>query len=195
VDVVTRASARRRRTALVLLALLVASSRPSLGALDDELPLPTEYEVKAAYLYHFARYVDWPSSAFPSDGAPFVIAVLGDDPFGPLLDQALEGRRIADRTTRVVRTRSVEEAARAQLVFISASETGDLPQIMRKLGRRQVLTVGDLEEMARRGAVIAFRRDRNKIRFDINPRRAEGNGLKVSSQLLRVARIVNGQGR
>lgn len=150
---------------------------------------PSEYEVKAAYLYHFVRYVEWPDD-LDDPGAPFVVAILGDDPFGSALDDAFSGKTLADRPATVVRIHQPEDAATARVVFISASESAALPRIMQVLSGRSVLTVGDVSEMARRGAIIAFRVDGNKVRFDINVDRAEHARLKLSSQLLKVATIV-----
>lgn len=144
---------------------------------------PTEYEVKAAYLYNFVRFVEWPAAAREE---PFVVAVLGDDPFGPALDEAFSG----DHSATIRRIHDPDEASKAQILFIGASEAASLPSIVRALSGHSVLTVGDAPEMARKGTIIAFRMEGNRVRFDINLRRAESARLKLSSQLLKVATIV-----
>lgn len=174
----------------IALSLLFVGTFPSEG---NRFPL--EYEVKAAYLYNFANFVEWPADAFPDPDEPFIVAILGIDPFGTLMEQAFSGRKLLDRETLIVRTDRPETAAAAHLVFIAASEADDMPQILRALSGRSVLSVGDEAEMARHGTVIGFRLDERKVRFDINPERAERARLRLSSQLLKLARIVGDESR
>jgi hypothetical protein len=173
---------------LAAVVTTIAARLPVLSADGD--PRLTEYQVKAAYLYNFVRFIEWPPEALPPPGEPFVVAILGDDPFGTVLDRAFTGKLIADRPATVVRLREPGDALRAQIVFISASESGALARIATTPPVRGMLTVGDIPEMAREGAIIAFRIEGNKVRFDINLRQSDRAGLKLSSQLLKVATIV-----
>lgn len=157
--------------------------------------LPTEYEVKAAYLYNFAKFVEWPAEAQVGAAEPFVIAVLGEDPFGRTLDDLLASKTIHDRSLVIRRVATPEEAVGAHVVFVCASERPRLPRILKVLRGTSVLTVGDMQEFAERGGMIGFRMDGHKVRFDINPGPAERARLKVSSQLLKLARIVDGEVR
>ena len=182
-----------------LLAALLAASAPlsgarALDAVPEETgaPAPGEYQVKAAFLYHFAQLVDWPD--LPGAGQPFEIGVLGDDVFGPALEAALEGKTIHDRAVRVRRYTAVPETAHLPpLLFISFEDPRDAERTLRALGQAPVLTVGEARGFAERGGMIGFRlTSEGRVAFDINLRRAERSGLRLSSQLLKLARIVDG---
>ena len=183
------------RGAFVALAIATAAAAPGVvgRARAQETNTPTEYEVKAAYLYNFARFVQWPPDAFSSPTAPFVLAVLGEDPFGSTLDSTCEGKRLSDRPIVIRRIRRAEDLDGAHMVFISASQMREMSHIAQSLANRSILSVGDLSGMAREGAVIGFRVENERVRFDINLSRAEQSRLKVSSQLLKVAMTVNGE--
>lgn len=182
-------SAMRRTLAL---ALLATAAGPWTTAWAQETQAPTEYEVKAAYLYNFARFVQWPADAFPTPDSPFVLAVLGEDRFGPMLDAMCEGKRLFDRRIVIKRVRRIEELGTAHMVFISSSEMREMSRIVEALAGHSVLSVGDSPDMARAGAVIGFRVEEDRVRFDVNLTRAEQNHLKISSQLLKVAMTVSG---
>lgn len=178
-----------------LLVLLVAA------ALTAEAPLRAqssksmgEYEIKAAFLYNFARYVEWPAGSLPGGSDAFVVTVLGEDPFGDALDAILRDRTIHDRRLTVRRVARVEDVGESQILFISRSESEDLPRILQRLETAPILTVGETALFAERGGMIGFRRDGERIGFDINVSSTERAGLRVSSQLLKLARIV-GAGR
>lgn len=175
----------------VVLAALVLASAVRAGAQPDASPpgaSPTEYEVKAAFLYNFARFVEWPPDALRAE--PFVIAVLGRDPFGTVLDETVFGKTVAGRPIQVRRASRVDEVRDAQIVFVSASEGPNMPAILKALERPGVLTVGDVEGFAERGGAINFTMQARKVRFEINPVRAEQAHLKMSSQLLKLATLV-----
>jgi hypothetical protein len=152
-----------------------------------------EYEIKAAFLYNFARYVEWPPGKLPAAGEDFVVTVLGEDPFGEALD-AIRDRTIHDRKLAVRRVARVEDVGESQILFISRSEADDLPRILQRLEAAPILTVGETAQFAERGGMIRFRREGERIGFDINVTSTERAGLRVSSQLLKLARIV-GPGR
>jgi hypothetical protein len=153
---------------------------------------PTEYEVKAAFLYNFARFVEWPPETGHDPGAPFVIAILGRDPFGPVLDETVAGKTVAGRPIEVHRVPRVDEARDAQIVFVSPSERANMAAILKALERPGVLTVGDTDGFAVRGGAINFTVQARRVRFEINPAVAEQAGLKMSSQLLKLATLVTG---
>lgn len=149
----------------------------------------SEYQIKAAFLYNFAKFVEWPKCTDCKQDRPFVIGILGDDPFGP--DAALlEGKRVKDRPLRVVRSAKLNELGGCDVLFISSSFKADLARILKKLVNRPVLTVGDTPGFAQAGVMINLYKVENKIRFEINPNAADKAGLKISSHLLRLARIV-----
>jgi uncharacterized protein DUF4154 len=179
----------RRLVTAALLAAGLAAGAPPVDRADG--PPAGEYEVKAAFLFNFAKFVEWPEAALPADGT-FVIAVLGADPFGHALDD-LEGRVVLGRRIVVKRWRDLGELAACQLLFVSASEDERLGDVLRAVASRPVLTVSDGDGFAERGVMINFRTRDRRIRFEINLERAETAGLKMSSQLLKLAALVKPQ--
>jgi hypothetical protein len=159
---------------------------------QPEPPSPTEYEVKAAFLYNFTRFVEWPPEGLRDPGAPFVIAIVGRDPFGAVLDETVAGKTAGGRPIEVRRVPRVEEARDAQIVFVSSAERSNIAAILKELDRPGILTVGDTDGFAMRGGAINFTMQARKVRFEINPAVTEQAGLKVSSQLLKLATLVAG---
>jgi hypothetical protein len=157
-------------------------------------PVVGEYQVKAAFLLHFTRYVEWPAQGFPAEGEPFVITLLGEDPFGDSLEAALQDRTVRERPLAIRRVARLEDVGRSQILFIGGSDSEDLPRILRRLDAAPTLTVGESPHFAEQGGMVRFRRDRDRVGFDINVASTERAGLRISSQLLKLARIV-GQGR
>jgi hypothetical protein len=147
-----------------------------------------EYDVKAAFLYNFTKFVDWPPAAFP-DPNSLRICVLGDDPFGHSL-QAVEGEQVANHKLIVTRTDSISRPGGCQILFISRSEQGRLKQILAAVKGSPVLTVGDTEKFVDQGVIINFILDGSKVRFEINTGAADQAGLRISSKLLQLARRV-----
>jgi len=149
-----------------------------------------ETEVKAAFLYHFVSYVEWPARAFDIPSAPFVIGVLGKSPVLEALREAVRGKSVQGRAL-VVRQVSVgQELRQCHLLFIPASEAKQLPRVLEVLGDAPVLLVGESEGFAQRGGIINFFLEQNKVRFEINPDAARRINLNLSSKLLRLARVV-----
>ena len=155
----------------------------------------SEYQIKAAYLYYFSTFVDWPPETFSRTGEPLVIGVLGADPFGAILDDTLRGKAINNRRLIVRRFQSIKDARDSHILFISSSERDRLPSILKILEGAAVLTVGDTEQFASRGGQIAFRMEDKKVRFDINVAAVERARLKISAQLMKLGRIVEASGR
>jgi hypothetical protein len=149
-----------------------------------------EYRVKATYLYNFSKCVVWPPAAFPEADAPFVIGVLGQDPFGSLLDEVVANRSIGGRRIVVRRFRRPGDVRACQILFISRSERERLAQILSRLGRTGTLTVGETEQFLRRGGMIQFLLESSRVRLAINPDAAARAGLKISSPLLSLRGVV-----
>jgi len=149
-----------------------------------------EYQVKAAFLLNFAQFVEWPEAAFAGGDAPLCIGVLGEDPFGPALDEAVDGESIRNHKLTVRRARRIEDLTNCQLVFVSPSENKRVPEILAKIDARPVVTVSELAGFAKQGGTINFYHENNKVRFEINPASALQSGLKINSQLLRLGKIV-----
>jgi len=148
----------------------------------------SEYQVKAAFLYNFARFVDWPAEAFAGSSGKLVIGVIGDDPFGGALDQAINGKMINGRPLVVLRLRWGQDLRSCHILFISSSEQKRLPQIIQSLRGASVLTVGDMWQFNQQGGIINLILEANKVRFEINSRGADQARLKISSKLLSLAK-------
>ena len=172
----------RAKTFYVLMLLL----GPTLMARAQEA-LPSEYRLKAAFLWNFAKFVDWPTNAFASDTAPFLIGVLGDDPFGADLEQTVSGKLINQHPIAVKLYRTAVDARACHILFISNSEKHRLDDILKTLNDAPVLTVGETEQFTPSGGMINFILESNKIRFQINDAAAKAANLKISSKLLSLA--------
>lgn len=149
-----------------------------------------EYEVKAAFLLNFARLVQWPSTAFRDTDTPLVVGILGNDPFGSVLEEVVAGRNAGPRTIQVKRISALADIPSCHLVFVSSPEPAPVQQIVAATDEASVLLVGDGPDFARRGGSINFYADGGKIRFAINRTAAEAAGLKISSRMLRLAKLV-----
>jgi hypothetical protein len=150
---------------------------------------PREYQVKAAYLYSFGRFVEWPATA-PSGAPNFVVCVLGDDPFGRLLDEATGDATIRAKPVTIRRLARLEDGVECDTLFVSASEEPRLGRILKGLEGKPVLTVGDSPQFAQRGGMIGFSLDGGRVRFTVNIEAAQDAGLMMQSELLRVAAAV-----
>jgi len=151
---------------------------------------PTEYQVKAVFLYNFSHFVDWPPQSFSSPNEPFVIGILGSDPFGARLDEAVRGEHIDQHPLLVRRFRNVGEIGDCRILYIDRSKGGELTQILAALDHRTTLTVSELDGSSQRGVMIQFVTESNRIRLRINVESARAAGLTISSKLLRPAEIV-----
>jgi hypothetical protein len=150
----------------------------------------SEEQVKAAYLFNFARFVEWPDSAFASSGSPIVIGVIGDESFAGILDKTIAGKRVGDRAVRVEHHSGPETALRSHILFVQSKEVSLLSEVADVMRGRAVFTVADDENFAAHGGVANFFRMDKKVRFAINESAARSAGLKVSSRLLRLAKVL-----
>lgn len=156
---------------------------------------PTEYQVKAVFVYNFSHFVEWPPQAFTAPTEPFIIGILGGDPFGARLDEAVRGEQIDQHPLLIRRFRNVGEVGACQILYIDSSESAELPQILAALDHRSTLTVSDLAGASERGVMIQFATENNRIRLRINVESARAAGLTISSKLLRPAEIVGAHTR
>ncbi|HEY2037582.1 MAG TPA: YfiR family protein [Steroidobacteraceae bacterium] len=148
---------------------------------------PTAPQVEAVFLFYFSQFVDWPPRAFADERSPIVIGVLGNDPFGGALDQAVAGEQVNGRPIVVRRLKSIDDAAACHILYISSSESPQLPQILSTLKGRSVLTVSDLDHFVQSGGMIRFALVDEHVRLFINAHAAQAAGLTLSSKLLRAA--------
>lgn len=174
---------------LVLLWLLCRGANPAVSA-----PLPTpEYQLKAVFLFNFAKFVEWPANAHASPDSPIVIGIVGEDPFGAVLDNAVKGERLGGRPLEVRRFKESGEVAGCHLLFISSSLKDQAGDLLHMLQGQPVLTVSETPGFAERGGVVNFVMVDSKVRFEANLQAAARQGLKMSSKLLQLARVVEGE--
>lgn len=157
----------------------------------DSGDLP-EYAVKAAFVYNFARFTEWPASAFAGSGSPLRLCVLGQDPFDGALD-TIAGKKIRNRELVISYPIWAEEAQRCHILFISESVRERLPEIIALVNGFPILTIGDMPEVARSGGIIGLEKVENRIRFQVNLDAMERSGLRLSSRLLDLAIIVRNE--
>ena len=179
---------RRRVTLLAgLFVLVVLGTGTAVPWFDTSL----EYKVKAACMFNFARFVEWPKSSFAKDDSPIVFAVVGEDPFGKILDATLKGKTIGGRKTVIERYRDVWEIKSPHILYVSESQQKALPGIFRKLDHKHTLTVSDIDDFAQLGGVAHFYLKSGRVAFEINLDKADELKLVISSQLLKLARVLH----
>lgn len=178
-----RLGGRLMLAALLLLAGVLPASAQTAA--------PSEYQLKAVFLFNFAQFVEWPPDAFDGPKGPLVIGVLGEDPFGTDLDDTVRGEIIGGHPLAVRRFKRVEDIYHCHILFISGSESPRLASVVAALRDRRILTVGDTEGYAHRGVMIRLISEKKRIRLRINLDATKAAGLVVSSKLLRPAEIVS----
>jgi uncharacterized protein DUF4154 len=171
--------------ALVLIGMPALVFAP--GGLCAQQGAPSEYEIKAAYLYNFGKFVHWPARVEANRNHAFSVCVLGQDPFGATLKAILSGQNIDGQQTVAATISKPEDAGNCRILFISASEGRHLKEIMTALDDSSVLTVSDLPSFSKRGGMVEFVLDNNKVRFEVNLGKAQRAGLTMSSELLKLA--------
>lgn len=148
-----------------------------------------EYSLKASFILNFAKYVDWPESKDIQRDQKFIIGILGQDPFGPEIE-TLRNKKIRDTKIEIMHFNRTGEISRCNILFISSSEISNLKIILNDLRGKEILTVGDTEGYAGEGVMINLYRSDNRLSFEINKKAAEDAGLKISSHLLKLGKIV-----
>jgi hypothetical protein len=159
------ASACRTCAAFLLLLAWLGAGAPADRAQTVASP---EYQLKAAFLFNFAKFIDWPPASFAGPQANFSICILGADPFGHTMDELLQGKMIADRRVSIERSKQVADVRHCQMVFVSASEKSRVREILDGLKGTSVLVVGETEGFAAAGGAIQFAIEDNHVRFVIN---------------------------
>lgn len=182
-----------RRYQCVCFCLLLALRVVFSGSLvaGAESPTPTMHQVEAAFLFNFAKFVTWPDDAFERSGSSLIIGVLGEDPFGAVLEETVRDKTVMGKKLAVKRFVRVQDAVNSHILFLSSSEENQLLPLLKVLEKATVLTVSDMEQFAERGGMVAFTVEDQKVRFNVNVEAVERAGLKMGSQLLKLARIVS----
>jgi len=149
-----------------------------------------EYQVKAAFLYNFAKFVEWPAPAFKTAQDPIFVCVLGQNPFGKALEEVIRAKSIEGRPVVFRQVTGAEEADACQILFVSSTEGKHFRSLYANLKPAGILTVGETQGFAANGGVINFKLDGGHVRFEINVDAAERAQLHISSKLLSLAQIV-----
>ncbi|HEY3663748.1 MAG TPA: YfiR family protein [Chthoniobacterales bacterium] len=150
---------------------------------------PGEYSLKAVFLYNFVRFVDWPESAFTSPNDPFVIGIVGSDPFGALLYEAIAGETYHGRPITVVHFATPRDIRHCHLLFVSQGNRNHYDAILEQASGQGLLTVGETESFLDRGGMIALTTEQSRVHVRINGTALRNSALGVSSKLLQVAQI------
>jgi hypothetical protein len=178
-----------RAAKIVLLSLFLAMAANGWLACAQEAP-PSEYQVKAAFLYNFAKFVEWPPQAFAATNEPIVIGIMGENPFGPDLANPNKYKPINGRPLMLKQITSPKdpELKRCQMVFICRPEMKRFGEVLDALKTSSALTISDVERGSPSGVMINFVMEESKVRFEIDDGAAKKAGLKISSKLLSLAR-------
>ncbi len=172
-----------------LLSLAIAT--PTRAQADPSV----EYQVKAAFLFNFAKFVEWPSDTFVSANSPIILCVFGYDPLGNALDEIIRGKAINNRAVVARRINELPDLKSCQLVFVSSVEYKHLSEVLKSLKGTSALVVGESDGFAERGGGIQFLLEDRKLRFAVNVDAIQRARLAVSSKLLALAKIVHDQGQ
>ena len=171
--------------ASVIIVLLVFTGAIQVNA---ESTAFDEYTIKAGFVYNFTKFVDWPADAFKDNQSPMVICIVGKNPFGSKID-TLENKTVSGRKLVIRRLATFDGAEKCQVLFVGRSENDQLSAILKAASNNNVLTISETPNFCRSGGMINLFLDGDKIRFEINIRNAEKARLKISSQLLNLAKI------
>ena len=172
----------------LLFAMALRSRAEGVDSSDS-----SEYLIKAGFIYNFAKLVEWPTSSFAQPDSPIVIGILGEDPFGATLDRIVADKKINGRGFAVKRlkwSKDFKDLKDCNILFVSASEKEHIDSVVDAMKWLPILTIGDAPGFARRGGIMNFTLEDNKVRFEVNVEAAKHADLTISSRLLTLARIV-----
>ena len=179
-------SPRRKMPLVMALSALFALCIPGAALAAAS----SEYQVKTAYLYNFAKFIQWPAGAFADSSSPIVIGILGEDPFGNSLDQVVSQRQAQGRSLRIERYQSLAEIKHCHLLFISSSEANHQGELLKTIADWGFATVGESADFTRDGGQIRFFFTSNQtIKIEVNPDAAQRAGIFISSRIMKIARI------
>jgi hypothetical protein len=183
-----------RRLGILIVALGMTLNWTSTAAAQAvDPPDASEYLIKAGFIYNFAKFVEWPSTAFSQPDSPIMIGVLGTDPFGSVLDRLVEDKKIGQRGFVVKRYKwgkDLKDLKECKILFVSASEKAHIDEIVQAVKGLPILMVGETPGFAERGGIIRFTLEDNRVRFEINVDAAHQADLNISSRLLTLAKII-----
>ncbi len=187
----SRPECRGLRVSAVILSVLVFLTTASRSRCED--PAPVEYQVKAAFLLNFAKFIEWPADVFQDDKAPLTVCIFRYDPFGRSLDDILQGKIVNSRQVVASRISDLTQVNTCQIVFVSEREEKRLPEVLNRVKNSSVLVIGETGTFAERGGGIQFFLEDHRMRFAVNVDAVRKARLNVSSKLLALAKIVHDQ--
>ena len=182
-----------KRLRLMIAMMMCLSLAFQAKAQSSDSSNSSEYLIKAGFIFNFAKFVEWPTTAFARPDSPIVIGVLGTDPFGTIIDQIVQDKKIGARGFVVKRLKwgsDIKELRDCKILFVSASERAHIDELVQIVKGQPILTVGETPGFAERGGIIRFTVEDNRVRFEINVEAAHQAELTISSRLLTLARIV-----
>jgi hypothetical protein len=192
-------SQSRKRSSVVRVTKFLLATILGLGSFASGIDLyaqqvttiDREYTIKAAFLYHFLTYIDWPEGTFRDSSQPFVIGVFETDPFGVVLDKIAATKNVAGRPIEIRRLTSTEKLLECHIVFMASTvDAAAQKNVLTTLANSHVLCVGETDDFVERGGAAQFFVEGNKVRFAFNTDVVDRKNLKVSSKLLSLAKIV-----
>jgi len=175
-----------RTCGYIVICLVAAFFATELHA---ESSTPQEYKVKAAFIYNFAKFIEWPEKSFAKDYNAFELCIIGKDPFGDAI-KTIEGKTVKEKELMVKRIKMIEDIGSCSMLFISESEENGLSHILENIKHKHILSVADMEGFAHRGGIINFIMTGKNVRFEINVNAAQLAELQISSKLLRLSKII-----
>ncbi len=170
---------------IIIFFIIASAAKVTLAEEDSS----AEYLVKSAFIYNFAKFVEWPDEAFSSTSAPIILCILGNDPFGATIE-TISGKVIRGRKLKVKVISKIEDIDKCHILFVCRSEKDHLKQFLDIMKNTESLTIADMNGFADQGGIINFIKSGNKIKFEINLDAANDAGLRISSKLLKLAKIV-----
>ena len=190
-ECLTTCAVRRLRPAwpvamLIAVCLGVTSLATQAARAEGE---SREYAIKAAFIYNFAQFTEWPADAFTDGAAPITIGVVGDDPFNGVLERTVSGKSVGGRKFAIKHLAAADDLGGCHILFIASSAQGKADDILKKVKDGHVMTISEFEQFPAAGGVIRFFTEDNKIRFEINKESVQAAKLKLGSQLMRLARV------
>jgi uncharacterized protein DUF4154 len=183
------------RRLIILMLVMTLGQASNVWAQDSEAS--SEYLIKAGYIYNFAKLVEWPSNAFAQPDSPIVIGIVGTDPFGPIIDKVLEGKKVNGHPFVIKRLKPTADVKECQILFLSSSLGFHIADTIRLTRGTPVLTISEIPGFADRGGIIRLTLEQNKVRFEVNVEAAKEADLSISSRLLVLAKVIQqpGDGR
>lgn len=180
----------RTEIAKIYFAISVLLLSISTSSCSQQIEPSREYQLKSVFLFNLASFVDWPKNSFDTNQDPIIIGILGSDPFGKYLYETIQGEVIMEHPLMIQRYTSVDDITTCHILFINVANGDPFEKILNSLKGKNILTVGDVKDFAKKGGMVGFITEKNKIKIQINTEAVKKTDLIISSKLLRLAEII-----